>query len=519
MSDAVGYAEAPVTVKAYLMCAFAAFGGIMFGYDSGYISGVLGMDFFKREFGKPVSTDVDPSGYLYTTPQKSLIVSILSAGTFFGALLGGEMSDWFGRRITVIIGCIVYMVGIVLQVASTTVPVLVVGRVIGGFGVGIVSTNIILYMSEIAPKNVRGAIVSGYQFSVTIGLLLASCVAQGTHNGTTSASYRIPVGLQFLWGLILGGGIVFLPESPRWFVMKDRQDDAAKALARLRSQPIGSTFIADELTELVANREYELRIAQPGWLPCLKGGWKPSGNLRRCVLGILTQMMQQWTGVNFIFYYGTTFFQSSGIKNAFIISVITNVVNVAATPVSFYTIEKFGRRTLLIYGAVAMVFCEFIIAIVGTADKGSQAANICLIVFVCIYIFFFAMTWGPGAWVLISEIFPLPIRAKGVALATASNWFWNCIIGVITPYMVDSDEGNLGSKVFFVWGSLCCVCVLFSYFLVPETKGLSLEQVDKMLEETTPRTSAGWKPHDTFAHEMGMEKATHLSEVAKNEDA
>ena len=293
--------EAPVTVKAYLMCAFAAFGGIMFGYDSGHISGVLAMAYFKRQFGHPVPTSVDPTGYLYSTPDKSLIVSILSAGTFFGALFGGEISDKIGRRFTVIIGCLTYIVGIILSTASTTIALLVVGRAIAGWGVGMVSTNIILYMSEIAPKSVRGAIVSGYQFSVTIGLLLASCVTYGTQNYTTSASYRIPIAIQFIWGLILGGGIIFLPESPRYFIMKDRIDEAAQSLSRLRSQPVESAFVQGELTELIANREYELRIVKPGWLPCLQGGWKPSGNLRRCVLGILMQMMQQWTGVNFIF--------------------------------------------------------------------------------------------------------------------------------------------------------------------------------------------------------------------------
>ena len=293
--------EAPVTVKAYLMCAFAAFGGILFGYDSGYISGVLAMNYFKREFGKPVPTSIDPSGYLYSTPDKSLIVSILSVGTFFGALFGGEVSDWVGRRFTIIVGCLAYIVGVILQTASTNIGLLVAGRVIGGLGVGVVSTNLILYMSEIAPKAVRGAIVSGYQFSVTIGLLLASCVAYGTQNYTTSASYRVPIGLQFLWGLILGGGVFFLPESPRWYVMKNRPEDASKALQRLRSLPADSAFIQNELTELIANREYELRVVQPGWLPCFKGGWKPSGNLRRSILGILAQMAQQWTGVNFIF--------------------------------------------------------------------------------------------------------------------------------------------------------------------------------------------------------------------------
>jgi Sugar (and other) transporter len=151
-----------------------------------------------------------------------------------------------------------------------------------------------------------------------------------------------------------------------------------------------------------------------------------------------------------------------------------------------------------------MLISEFIVAIVGTALPNSNVASKVLIAFVCVYIFGFASTWGPTAWVVIGELFPLTIRAKGVALSTASNWFWNCIISVITPYIVDGDKGNLRSKVFFVWGSTCCLCLLFACFCVPETKGLSLEQVDMMLEETTPRTSKRWVPHSTYAQEAGM---------------
>lgn len=504
--------EAPVTLRGYLLCAFAAFGGILFGYDSGYISGVLGMNYFKMQFGHSGSTD--PSafhGYMYDTWQKSLITSILSCGTLFGALFAGSLADWIGRRPTIIAGCMVFSIGVILQVASATVGLLVPGRLIAGIGVGFVSAIIILYMSEVAPKAVRGAIVSGYQFSITIGLLLASCVNQGTHNRMDTGSYRIPMSIQWIWALVLATGLFLLPESPRYFVKKEQLDKAAHALSVLRGQPVDSQYIKDELAELVANYRYEIENMRATWLDCFRGGWKPSGNLRRVCLGMAMQMMQQWTGVNFIFYYGTTFFQQVGLKNSFVISIITTVVNVCSTPISFWTIEKLGRRSLLIYGAIGMLVCEFIIAIVGTADSGSQAANVCLIVFTCFYIFFFASTWGPAAWVVIGEIFPLPIRAKGVALSTASNWLWNFVIGEITPYMVDSDEGNLKSKVFFIWGATCTLCVFFAYFFVPETKGLSLEQVDRMLEETTPRTSASWVPHDTF---VDQETRAHVDKMA-----
>ena len=218
------------------------------------------------------------------------------------------------------------------------------------------------------------------------------------------------------------------------------------------------------------------------------------------------------TGINFIFYFGTQFFKDlHTISNPFLISLITTLVNVCSTPLSFYIIERLGRRTILIWGALGMLICEFLVAIIGTADGSNKQAIRAEIAFICIYIFFFACTWGPGAWVVIGEVFPLPIRSRGVALSTASNWLWNCIITVITPYMVGTDKGNLGAKVFFIWGALCTACFIYAYFLIPETKGLSLEQVDRMLEETTPRTSAGWKPTTTFAADMGITKEGTLA--------
>ena len=269
----------------------------------------------KLTFVGPSTADDAYDGRLYKTWEKSLIVSILSAGTFFGALFAGSLADWIGRRTTIVSGCGIFSVGVALQVASSTVPLLVAGRLVAGVGVGFVSAVIILYMSEIAPKAVRGAIgepgkprsmlaglnlsVSGYQFAITIGLLLAAIVGNSTANRKDSGSYRIAMSLQWAWALILGGGLFLLPESPRWYVRRNRPDEAAQSLSTLRGQPVDSQYIKDELAELVANCQHETKNVQSGWLDCFRGGWKPSSNLRRVVIGIVLQMMQQWTGVNF----------------------------------------------------------------------------------------------------------------------------------------------------------------------------------------------------------------------------
>lgn len=333
--------------------------------------------------------------------------------------------------------------------------------------------------------------------------MMAACVVYGTEKWPDSRAYRVPIGLQFIWGVVLATGLFFLPDSPRYFVKVGRLEDATDSLSRLRGQPRDSEYIQVELAEIVANEEYERQLIPDttwfgSWANCFKGSlWRGNSNLRRTILGTSMQMMQQWTGVNFIFYYSTPFLQSTGaIANSFLISLIFTLVNVFSTPVSFWTVERFGRRTILIIGSAGMTICLFIVAIVGvtvgfnkthTVGDATVADNISAVnvqvAFIAIFIFFFASTWGPGAWIVIGEIFPLPIRSRGVALSTASNWLWNTIIAVITPYMVGTGKGeaNMKSSVFFVWGGLCLASFVYAYFLIPETKGLSLEQVDKMM--------------------------------------
>jgi sugar porter (SP) family MFS transporter len=379
-------------------------------------------------------------------------------------------------------------------------------------------------MSEICPKSVRGALVAGYQFCITIGLLLAACIVYGTEKFYSMKSYQIPIGIQFPWAVILAGGLFFLPDSPRYFVKRGQIEKAVDALSRVRGQPKDSKYVQSEIAEIVANEEYERQMIPStswfgSWANCFKGSlWDGKSNLRRTILGTSMQMMQQWTGVNFIFYYSTPFLKSTGaIDNVFLISLVFTLVNVCSTPLSFWTVERFGRRSILLVGALGMLICQFLVAIIGVtvgfnhthpaptaADPDAVIAdNISAvnaqIAFIAIFIFWFASTWGPGAWIVIGEIFPIPIRSRGVGLSTASNWLWNTIIAVITPYMVGEKRGNLKSSVFFIWGGLCTCAFIYTYFLVPETKGLSLEQVDKMMEETTPRTSAKWRPHETFA--------------------
>jgi SP family sugar:H+ symporter-like MFS transporter len=181
----------------------------------------------------------------------------LYIGTFFGAIIAGDCADFIGRKFTILMGCFIFIIGVAIQTSSSSVGVLAAGRFIAGLGVGFESAIVILYMSEIAPKKVRGALVAGYQFCITIGLLLASCVDYGTKDRTDSGSYRIPMAIQFFWALILAGGIAWLPESPRYYVKRGKVDQAIKSLSSLRGQPADSEYVQAELSEIIANHEYE----------------------------------------------------------------------------------------------------------------------------------------------------------------------------------------------------------------------------------------------------------------------
>ncbi|KAF8997723.1 MFS monosaccharide transporter [Cyathus striatus] len=468
-----------------LMTAFSAFGGILFGYDTGVISGVKEMKAWLRTFGFEKAGT--PTGYAISSSNESLVVSILSAGTFFGALIGAPTADYIGRKWGIVLACLIFSVGIALQTAATALALFVVGRVFAGLGVGLVSVLVPMYQSECSPKWIRGAVVSAYQFAITIGILLAAIVNNSTQNREDASGYRTAIAIQFVWAAILAGGMMVLPESPRWLIKRGRDADASKSLSRLTGASQNDPAVELELDEIRANLEAERSLGESSYADCFK--FTKNKIALRTLTGIFIQAWQQLTGINFIFYYGTTFFQNSGIKDPFLISIATSVVNVSMTIPGMWGVEHYGRRRLLLFGAIGMCICEYIIAIVGvTVSVNNMAGQKVLIAFVCIYIAFFASTWGPIAWVITGEIFPLQIRAKAMSLSVASNWLWNFGIGYATPYLVNDVPGaaGLGSKVFFIWGTTCLCCIIFTYFCVPETKGLSLEQIDLMYSHTTP---------------------------------
>lgn len=506
------------SAPAILIGAFVAFGGVLFGYDTGTIGGIIASPYWIDHF----ATQVDPNSGkpALTTNQSSEIVSLLSVGTFFGALVAAPTGDILGRRLGLIASAVVFTVGVVLQTASTAIPLFIAGRVIAGFGVGMLSALVPLYQSETSPKWIRGTIVGAYQLAITIGLLIAAIVDNYTNKRDDSGSYRIAIAIQFAWAIIIVIGLLVLPETPRYHIKKGRPEKAARSLSRLRRLDIDHPALVEELAEITANHEYELSLGQSSYLDLFKGNI-----LKRLLTGCLLQSLQQLTGVNFIFYYGTAFFTNAGFKNTFVNSMITSGVNVGSTFPGLYLVETMGRRNLLLMGAIGMAVCQFIVAITGTVvGTTNLTAQKVLIAFICIYIFFFASSWGPVAWVVTGEIFPLKVRAKGLSITTASNWLLNFAIGYATPYLVNNNPGstvtqgvNLGAKVFFIWGGCCFICIFFVWAMIYETKGLSLEQVDELYAKVGKAwQSPGFVPTISFQEiqdvaQAGQANTRHMS--------
>ncbi|KAH7313807.1 glucose transporter-like protein [Stachybotrys elegans] len=495
---------------AIAMGFFVAFGGVLFGYDTGTISGILAMPYWQRLFSTGYR-DVDGNLNI-TTSQESAIVSILSAGTFFGALASPFMADHIGRRPALLVSTWVFNIGVILQTAATSIPMFLAGRFFAGFGVGLISALIPLYQSETAPKWIRGAIVGAYQWAITIGLLLAAVVNNSTAQRNDTGSYRIPIAVQFAWSLVLFFGTLVLPETPRYLIRAGHPEKAARSLGRIRRLAADHPAIAREVSEITANHEYESSLGKSSYLDCFK-----PPILKRQFTGMALQALQQLTGINFIFYYGTKYFQNSGVSSGFVISMITSAINVASTIPGMYAIDKWGRRPLLFWGAVGMAVSQFIVAMAGTFSSGQHSDGViyvkdlagqkAAVAFVCIYIFFFASTWGPLAWVVTGEIFPLKCRAKSLSMTTATNWLFNWAIAYSTPYLVNYGPGyaNLQSKIFFIWFGCCFLCIAFVYFFIYETKGLSLEEVDQLYEDVkVARHSTKWRPRDTWEHRQSV---------------
>jgi sugar porter (SP) family MFS transporter len=436
-----------------LAAAIAATGGLLFGYDTGVISGAL---LFIRQDFAPLSPFME-----------GIIVSTLLVGAVVGALSAGPFSDRFGRRPTALLAAVIFALGALAVAFAPSVAFIVLGRFLLGLGVGLASMIVPLYIAEIAPAARRGALVSLNQLMITIGILLSYIVGVIF---TPIEGWRYMFGVALIPALVLGIGMFRLPESPRWLFNVGQTEKSRAVLGLSRSQ---------EEVELEFREMEEIRRVEEeqedkvGYAELLSPYVRPA-----LIIGLGLAIFQQITGINTVIYYAPTILQGVGFSEGGAIAATAlgvGVVNVGFTILAVYIIDRVGRRPLLIVGLIGMTVSLALLGVVFATGGAGGAAGLLATVCLGLYIASFAISLGPVFWLMISEIYPLNIRGKAMSVASFANWGSNFLVALSFPVLL-ATLGGAGS--FWLFAALGIVAWFFVYFRVPETKGRTLEEIE-----------------------------------------
>ncbi len=465
----------------FLSSFLISFTGFVFGWDTGTISGFINMNDFLERFGQKTSAGF----YELSRVRSGLIVSIFNIGCMIGGVTLSKFGDVYGRKVGLVISMSLYIAGCIIQITSVTSWIqYFIGRIVTGLAIGSNCVLAPLFLSEISPKAIRGSVVSVFQLLTTMGMFLGYCACYGTyHNSIGSSQWRLPLGLCFLWALIAIAGIVICPESPRYLAKKGLIAKAKQSISKMKRCSENSPEVIYEITLLLKSIDEENDAGSSSWKELLTG--KPL-ILYRIVMGILLETLQELTGDNYLFYYGTTIFKSVGLSDSFLTSIIIGAVNFCSTFLAFYAIDHLGRRNTLLIGSAGMLCCLIIYASIGVkllypAEFGVNPVKTVgdvMIFLCCLFIFFFAVTWGPSLYVIVGESYPLRIRSKAMGITIGSNWLWNFLIAFFTPYITSAIHFASG----YVFSGATVFALILVYFFVPETKGMQLEDVDFMYQ-------------------------------------
>ncbi|KAI0070424.1 general substrate transporter [Panus rudis PR-1116 ss-1] len=480
--------------RVFFIAVFASLGGLLYGYNQGVLSGVLNMTDFKRMMG-PVATDAGTKGWM---------VAILELGAWFGVLCAGYFADNLSRKYTIVLAVVIFCIGVVVQTAAFHPASIFGGRFITGLGVGSLSMAVPLYNAELAPPEVRGSLVALQQCSTTFGVMVSFWIDYGTNyiggigEGQSPAAWRLPLGLQLIPAIVLGVGIIFMPFSPRWLVNQGRDDEAIQVISRARRISSDSDLVQIEFLEIKAQYLFEKETSAVRFPQYQSGSWSDNFKLAvydylslvttrslllRTAIGTLIMFFQQWTGINAILYYAPTVFQNLGLSGNAIDLLATGVFGIViflATIPAVIWVDQAGRKPILLSGSLLMTGSLVIVAIISGLFSNSfethRAAGWAASAFVWFFAIAFGYSWGPCAWVVAAEVWPLSMRGKGMSLAASSNWMNNFIVGQVTPTMME----HLGFGTFVFFGAFSFIGGVFVFFFVPETKGLSLEEMDEV---------------------------------------
>ena len=451
----------------WIICFVAALGGFLFGFDTAVISGTVG--FVKAKFA-------------FDAVMEGWFVSSALVGCVLGVAVAGKLSDSFGRKKVLILSAFLFLISAAGSAVAVTHALLIIARLVGGIGVGIASMLSPMYISEISPPHLRGRMVTLYQFAITIGILCAyfsnallvavgRSMAGALDNGLArwilvDEVWRGMFGSETIPAVLFLVCLFFVPESPRWLVKEGLIEKGRGVLARLAGAGEADRELAD-IREAVSHESGSLRqLLAPGLRIAL-------------LIGIVLPSLSQFSGINVIIYYGPEIFNKAGftLSDALGGQVSIGIVNVLFTIVAIMNIDRLGRRPLLLFGVSGVLLS---LVLVGFFFHQNITAGFVLILFFLLFIACFAFSYGPCTWVVISEIFPTRIRGRAMSIATMSLWLSNVIVGQTFPMLLET----IGPAwTFWIFGVLCVPAILLVWKVIPETRGKSLEEIERHWEE------------------------------------
>jgi sugar porter (SP) family MFS transporter len=432
-----------------LTAAIAGLGGLLFGYDTGVIAGAL--LFIKTDFA-------------LGSFAQGLVVAAVPIGAVGGAAIAGPAADRYGRRLMILIAAGVFIVGALASAAAPGVEALVIARIVIGVAIGLASAAAPVYISEVAPPESRGRLVSFFQLAVTIGILLAYLVGLALDH---VEGWRWMLGLGCVPALALAFGMLRMPQSPRWLVMSGDDYAARAALAKIRGDDPAT--IDRELEEIKGSLDEKPGAWSELRAPLVKAA---------LVVGVGLAILQQVTGINTVIYYAPTIVEFTGIDSSagsILAAVGVGVINVGMTLVAMRLLDRAGRRTLLMIGVSGMTLSLFALGGAFVGGGGSTLASIVAILSLMTYVASFAVSLGPIFWLLNAEIYPLSVRSKAAGLGTMANWTFNFIVSLTFLLLIEA-LGRPGA--FWLYGAVGVLTLIFCWKLVPETKGKRLEEIE-----------------------------------------
>ncbi|KAM0722588.1 hypothetical protein Q7P37_002029 [Cladosporium fusiforme] len=473
----------------YFIAAISIIGGGLFGFDISSMSAIIATDAYLCYFNQG---DVPCRG-----PRSDVqggIVASMAGGSWLASLCSGFLSDILGRKTAIQVGAVIWVIGSIITAASQNIAMLIVGRIINGFCVGICSAQVPVYISEIAPPSKRGRLVGAQQWAITWGIMIMFYISYGCSFIDGPAAFRTPWALQMIPAIILFFGMIFLPESPRWLATKDRWEECERVLILTHGKgDPNSPWVAREFQEIKQWLEIERQAKGVSYFELFTPRY-----INRTHIGLFTQIWSQLTGMNVMMYYITYVFAMAGLtgNTLLVSSSIQYVINVVMTVPALIWVDRVGRRPTLLLGSTLMMTWLFanagILAVYGTDPGpdgvgGIKEASVRVTgsaskaVIACSYLFVasFAPTWGPVSWIYPPELFPNHLRGKAVALSTSGNWAFNFALG----YFVPPAFVNITWRTYIIFAVFCAAMTIHVFFMFPETAGKPLEEVNDMFED------------------------------------